>query len=121
MGWIYDNYRDVEQWTRLLLQDKGVTLPGWIENMSKNTTPGDEMCLYLLACMFNKHVYVHNKLFYWCMAVHKIWSEIDLELIKDCAIELVFVHPWVFGDVKKVRVPKGLVMGTPVMKIRNNL
>ena len=57
--------------------------------------------------MYNKHVYVHNKLFYWCTAIHKITSEVDLELIQDCEIELVFVQPWVFGEVKKVRVPKG--------------
>ena len=32
----------------------------------------------------------------------------DLELITDCDVELVFVHPWVFGEVKEVRVPKGI-------------
>ena len=42
------------------------------------------------------------------MAIHKIKSEIDLELIRDCAIELVFVHPWVFGEVKRVQIPKGI-------------
>ena len=109
MGWIYDNFRDVGRWTRLMLKEKDLTLSGWIENMWKETTPGDDMCLYLLAHMYNKHVYVHNKLFYWCTAIHKIKSEIDLELICNCAIELVFVHPWVFGEVKRVWIPKGIV------------
>ena len=102
MDWIYDNYCDVEKWTHLMLADKGVTLPGWIENMHKDTTPGDDICLYLLAQMYNKHVYVHNKLFYWCTAIHKIRCEVDTDLISDCDIELVFIHPWVFGEVKKV-------------------
>ena len=114
MGWIYDNYHKVEDWTHLMLQEKGITLSGWIENMHKNNTPGDDMCLYLLARMFNKHVDVHNKMFYWCTAIHKIGYEVDLELINDCAIELVFVHPWVFGEVKKVRLPKGHVTQDPV-------
>ena len=92
-----------------MLKEKEQTLSDWIENMRKETTPGDDMCLYLLARMYNKHVYVHNKLFYWCTAIHKIKSEIDLELIWDCAIELVFVHPWVFGEVKRVRIPKGIM------------
>ena len=26
MGWIYDNYCDVEKWTHLLLHQKGITL-----------------------------------------------------------------------------------------------
>ena len=107
MGWIYDNFRDVERWTHLMLKDRDITLSGWIEKMCEDTTPGDDICLYLLARMYNKHVYVHNKLFYWCTAIHKIKNEVDLELINDCEIELVFVHPWVFGEVKKVRRPKG--------------
>ena len=107
MGWIYDNFRAVEQWTHLMLENRDITLSGWIEDMCKDTTPGDDICLYLLARMYNKHIYVHNKLFYWCTAIHKIKKEVDLELINDCEIELVFVHPWVFGEVKKVRKPKG--------------
>ena len=109
MGWIYDNYHSVGEWTHLMLDQKEISLSGWIENMCKDTTSGDDMCLYLLARMYNKHVYVHNKLFYWCTAIHKIKSEVDLEFIQDCDIELVFVHPWVFGEVKKVRVHKGIV------------
>ena len=27
---------------------------------------------------------------------------------RDCEIELVLVHPWVFGEVKRVRIPKGI-------------
>ena len=44
------------------------------------------------------------------MAIHKIKSEVDLELIQDCDIELVFVHTWVFGEVKRVRILKGIVI-----------
>ena len=89
-----------------MLKEKDVTLSGWIENMRKETTPGNDICLYLLSHMYNKHVYVHNKRFYWYTALHVIKNEVDLELIKDCDVELVFVHPWVFGEVKKVRVPR---------------
>ena len=97
-----------------MLKDRDITLSGWIENMRQDTTPGDDICLYLLAHMYNKHVYVHNKIFYWCMAIHKIKKEVDLELINDCEIELVFVHPWVFGEVKKVRMPKGTLSSTSI-------
>ena len=109
MGWIYDNFRDVKQWMHLMLKDKEVTLSGWIENMRKETTPGDDICLYLLSRMYNKHVYVHNKQFYWCTALHVIKNKVDLDLIKDCEIELIFVRPWVFGEVKKVRVPRTML------------
>ena len=92
-----------------MLAHKKITLSDWIDNMRKDDTPGDDMCLYLLARMYNKHIYIHNKQFYWCTAVHKITSEMDLELINDCDVELVFVHSWVFGEVKKVRIPKGII------------
>ena len=118
MGWIYDNYRSVEQWTHVILKHKDMTLSGWIESMCKDSTPGDDLCLYLLARMYNKHVYVHNKMFYWFTAVHVIKSEMDLDLINDCDVELVFVHPWVFGEVKRVWIPKGIIpaSGTPITK-----
>ena len=115
MGWIYDNFQAVEQWMHLMLKEREISLSGWIENMHKDTTPGDDICLYLLARMYNKHVYVHNNLFYWCTAIHIIKSEVNLELINDCEIELVFVHPWVFGEVKKVRRPKGMLPSTSTM------
>ena len=82
-----------------MLDHKGIMLLGWIDNMHKDTTPGDDMCLYLLVCIYNKHVYIHNKLFYWCTAIHKIRCEVDIDLIGDCEVELVFVHLWVFGEV----------------------
>ena len=114
MGWIYDNYRAVEEWTHVMLSHKEITLSNWIDNMRKDETPGDNMCLYLLARMYNKHVYVHNKQFYWCTVVHKITYEMDLELINDCEVELVFVHSWVFGEVKRVRIPKGITPTTSI-------
>ena len=112
MGWIYDNYQAVEQWIHVMLTHKEITLSNWIDNMHKDETPGDGMCLYLLARMYNKHVYVHNKQFYWCTAVQKITCEMDLDLINDCEVELVFVHSWVFGEVKRVRIPKGITPTT---------
>ena len=59
------------------------------------------------------------------MAIHRIKSEVDLELINYCEIELVFVHPWVFGEVKKVRRPKGTIPSasttTPEHAITENI
>ena len=55
--------------------------------------------------------------FYWCTAIHKIKAEVDNKLIKDCDVELVFVHPWLFGEVKRIRIPKGQTLqDTPHME-----
>ena len=82
-------------------------IAGMDRQHEQDTMPGDDMCLYLLACMYNKHVYVHNKLFYWCTAICKIRCEVDNDLTRDCEIELVFIHPWLFGEVKRICLPKG--------------
>ena len=49
-------------------------------------------------------------------AVHKITCEMDLELLNDCEVELVFVHSWVFGEVKRVRTPKGIKPTTSMLE-----
>ena len=39
---------------------KKIELNDWIEQMRLNMTHGDDIALYLLCCMYNKHAYVHT-------------------------------------------------------------
>ena len=63
IGWIYDNYKKVKSWTHLAMQHKNIELNRWLENMQKVTMEGDDISLYILARMFNKHVFVHNSMY----------------------------------------------------------
>ena len=65
IGWIYDNYNNVKSWTRMAMQHKNIELDSWIEKMQKATTEGDDISLYILARMYNKHVFVHDSKYGW--------------------------------------------------------
>ena len=53
MGWILDNYRNVEKWLRMALVHKKLTLDVWMENMRDPLTHADDIALYLLCRMYD--------------------------------------------------------------------
>ena len=65
---------------------------------------GDDIVLYLLCCMYNKHVYVHTAKYGWSTLPFKIDTPF-IETTKKCDIELVLLHCWSFGEVLKIQRP----------------
>ena len=119
MGWILDNYRSVEAWLRMALVHKKLTLETWMANMRDPLTHADDITLYLLCRMYNKHVYVHTACFGWCTIPIKFDTKLDAVLPK-CDLELVLLDCWSFGEVLKIRrpsIPKPVStpVSTPVM------
>ena len=60
MGWILDNYHSVQSCLCMALEHKKLTLDVWMENMRNPLTNGDDIALYSLCQMNDKHVYVHT-------------------------------------------------------------
>ena len=104
IGWIYDNYNKVKSWTRMAMQHKNIELDRWIENMQKATTEGDDIALYILARMYNKHVFVHDSRYGWSTLPYRIEDNYN-DIVCKCDLELVYLKNWVFGEVKKIRTP----------------
>ena len=104
MGWIYDNYNNVKNWLKMALLHKKIDLNNWIKQMRWNTTHGDDIALYLLCRMYNKHAYVHTTKYGWSTLPFKIDTPL-IETTKKCDIELVLLHCWSFGEVLKIRHP----------------
>ena len=102
MGWILDNYRNVQSWLRMALMYKKLTLDIWMENMRDPMTHTDDIALYLLCRMYDKHVYVHTARFGWCTIPTKFDTKLSAILPK-CDLELVFLDCWSFGEVVKIR------------------
>ena len=65
---------------------------------------GDDIVLYLLCHMYNKHAYVHTAKYGWSTLPFKIDTPF-IETTKKCDIELVLLHCWSFGEVLKIRRP----------------
>ena len=103
MGWILDNYRHVQSWLRMALEHKN--LDAWIEKMRDTLTHGDDISLYLLCRMYDKHVYVYTARCGWSTLPIKVNEDLDA-LLPKCDMELVLLDRWSFGEVRKIRKPQ---------------
>ena len=86
---------------------QGITLHNtniWMENMRDPLTHADDIALYLLCRMYDKHVYVHTACFGWCTIPTKFNTKLGVILPK-CDLELVLLDCWSFGEVVKIRRP----------------
>ena len=101
MGWIHDNYNNMKNWLKMAVLHKKIDLNDWIEQMRLNMMHGDDIALYLLCCMYNKHVYVHTAKYGWSTLPFKIDTPF-IETTKKCDIELVLLHCWSFWEVLKI-------------------
>ena len=90
----------------MAVKHKKIKLNDWIEKMHliENTTHGDDMALYLLCRMYNKHAYVHTARYGWSTLPFKTETPF-MEIAAKCDIELVLLHCWSFGEVLKIRRP----------------
>ena len=104
MGWIYDNYNNVKNWLKMAMLHKKIDLNDWIKQMKLNMMHGDDIALYLLCRMYNKHAYVHTAKYGWSTLPFEIDTPF-IETTKKCDIELVLLHCWSFGEVLKIRHP----------------
>ena len=80
---------------------KKIDLNDWIKQMRLNLMHGDDIALYLLCRMYNKHAYVHTAKYGWSTLQFKIDTPF-IETTKKCDIELVLLHCWSFGEVLKI-------------------
>ena len=88
----------------MAMQHKNIELDRWIENMQKATTEGDDIALYILARMYNKHVFVHDSRYGWSTLPYRIEDNYN-DTVSKCDLELVYLKNWVFGEMKKIRAP----------------
>ena len=86
----------------MALVHKKLTLNVWIENMRDPLTHADDIALYLLCRMCDKHVYVHTAHFGWCTIPTKFDTKLGT-ILPECDLELVLLDFWSFGEVIKIR------------------
>ena len=116
MGWILDNYRGAQSWLCMALEHKNLTLDVWMENMRNPLTHGDDIALYLLCRIYDKHAYVHTARYGWSTLPLKVNEDLDALLTKS-DMELVLLDIWSFGEVHKIRKPTITVTATTKMVV----
>ena len=102
--WVQDNRGNFKIWTSIIRRHKKLTLAEWIKMMVDEDTPGDEIALYALSHMYNKHVIVYTKKYHWTTVVHRV--DVPEEAVAGwCDIHLLFIKSYVFGEIKRIRKP----------------
>ena len=76
----------------------------WLMQVNDDTQPGDELCIYALSRMFNRHIFIYTKHGYWSTHVMKIRAK-EVDVLLKCDIALVYVELMVFGEIKHIRKP----------------
>ena len=104
VGWTYDNFREIRTATNIALSQRRIELKEWIQEMSDEKTPGDEIALFILCKMYRRHVFVYTRKWWWTSLLYTMPSSAD-ELIKKCDKTLVFINPGIFGEIKVIRAP----------------
>ena len=83
---------------------RNLSLAEWVKGMSDEETPGDEIALYALSRMYNRHVIVYTKKYHWTTVVHRV-DVPEEEVAGWCDIHLLFIKSYVFGEIKRIRKP----------------
>ena len=90
LTWIFEYFIIVKGWLRLALQHKALNFADRIENMRNPLTHSDDIALYLLTRMYDKHAYIHNKMYGWSTLLYMIEDSCD-DLVAKCDIRLFFI------------------------------
>ena len=69
--------------------------------MTDERTPGDELTLYVLACMYQWHVYVFTQMFWWTTLLYTIPVS-EKEVMVQCDVVLVYIRDSVFGELEPI-------------------
>ena len=102
MQYIYDNCKDVETLTKHCLPTS-VSLGNWLLRMNHKRNAGDEVALFLLCKMFNRHAVVIMKTGLWSTLCDTAGKG-ELEIRAKCDICLVLIGKGNTGYGEVVRV-----------------
>ena len=96
---VRNDMSDFKVCCKMALQLKGMSAENWITQMEQQTTPGDELCLYLLGRLYYRHSIVVNKFNVWCTIDTSIRTSTK-QLFEWCCICLVYLGNKTFGVLK---------------------
>ena len=104
IGWTYDNFRKIATCTSIALQQRNTDLKSYLENIRDERNPGDEISIYILACMYRRHVFIYTKDWWWTTVMFVMPID-EKDVIVKCDLVLVYISPGIYGEVKGIRAP----------------
>ena len=89
IDYAYKNRKTIEAEFRNALSAKSKDIGWWIIRQTSKKRAGDELTVYLLSKMFDRHSLIYTLKEPWCTFVHKVDTELSILLGKS---DLVFVY-----------------------------
>ena len=65
INWIYERKDELNEYMKIALRQKNLSFTEWINIASKDKNPADEIAIFFLACMYNKHVMIYTTSYSW--------------------------------------------------------
>ena len=70
--WVDEHFNEYSEYFSIPLQHKNLSMDSWLMQLNNDMQPGDELCIYALSRMFNRHVFIYTKHGYWSTHVLNI-------------------------------------------------
>ena len=72
--------------------------------MASEQILGNEIALYILSRMYQKHAFVYTQMFWWTTLLYT-WLVQEKDLMDKCEVVLVYMKLGAFGELQKIRPP----------------
>ena len=108
LDYVHSNTPEISKMTIDYFKKKGGDLMMWVYKMSRPSTAGDELALFLLCKIFNRHAVIHTIGGPWCtLNGTKNGTSSSTSLEDRCYIVLVHIV-YGFCEASKIDTPKNL-------------
>ena len=102
--WALEHKEELGETARITLRQLDVSLMYWINRMQKETTPADELALYCLSKVYNRHVKVYTSSYCWT-TLQDQFTLTQEEIGNLCDVHLLYMGPSKFAEIKRIQPP----------------
>ena len=104
INWIYECKDELNEYVKIALCHKNLSFIEWINIASKDKNPADEIAIFFLARMYNKHVMIYSTLHSWSTLLRH-FSYTEQEIDQRCAVKLILLGEYKYAHVHPIRPP----------------
>ena len=99
--WIYERRDELSEYVNRALRHKNVSFTEWINITSKDKNSADEIAIYFLAHMYNKHVMIYTTSHSWStLLCHFSYSEQEID--EHCDMKLILLGEHRYTHVRPI-------------------
>ena len=99
--WALEHKEELGKTARIALRQLDVSLMYWVNRMQKETTPADELALYCLSKVYNRHVKVYTCSYCWT-TLQDQFTLTQEEIGNLCDVHLLYICPGKFAEIKRI-------------------